>query len=160
MKRIVLILLAACGSHQLVSQPTKDEAKLTIPTQNDPATVDIGAWNLEWFGHPARGPSDEVLQRDNAAAVLTALDLDIVGVGSLRRLPLRAERRRSERARGHPERREQPLARRVEQLEPRVPGQSGDRRRHLRRRDGPAEGAGHVRRVVRQRLSALRALPT
>jgi len=51
-----------------------------IASQNDPDTVDVGSWNLAWFGHPWRGPKDDELQVARAAEVIGAIDLDIVGL--------------------------------------------------------------------------------
>lgn len=43
-------------------------------------TLEVGSWNLEWFGAPDRGPSDEELQLENAALVLRTFDLDVIGL--------------------------------------------------------------------------------
>jgi endonuclease/exonuclease/phosphatase family metal-dependent hydrolase len=56
---------------------------LVIPSLDDPDTVEVGSWNLQWFGDPQRGPSDDALQADNAAAVLAGLDLDLVGLSEV-----------------------------------------------------------------------------
>lgn len=43
-------------------------------------TIDVGCWNVEWFGDDERGPGDDVLQGDHVATVLGTMDLDLVGL--------------------------------------------------------------------------------
>lgn len=45
--------------------------------QGADATLDLGTWNIEWFGDAGNGPSDEQLQLDNVAHVISDLDLDL-----------------------------------------------------------------------------------
>jgi PKD repeat protein len=52
----------------------------TVPAQGSSTTLDVGNWNLEWFGDPANGPSDESLQLQNVRDVMAGADLDIWGV--------------------------------------------------------------------------------
>jgi len=40
-------------------------------------TFEIVTWNIEWFGSTSNGPSDEDLQRKNAAAVIKNIDADV-----------------------------------------------------------------------------------
>ncbi len=47
-----------------------------LPGPRD-TSVDLATWNLEWFGHPGRGPRDEDLQRARAQAILGDPDLDL-----------------------------------------------------------------------------------
>lgn len=47
---------------------------------DEPETVDVGVWNLAWFGDEEHGPSDEQLQQHNVATVLAALRFDILGL--------------------------------------------------------------------------------
>jgi len=56
------------------------ENGLTIPNQNRRTTVELGSWNVEWFGSTANGPSDEALQQKNVKAVLKGLNFDVVGL--------------------------------------------------------------------------------
>lgn len=45
------------------------------------ATLDIAAWNIEWFGDSGtNSPADDQIQKDSVKAVLLALDADIIGV--------------------------------------------------------------------------------
>jgi endonuclease/exonuclease/phosphatase family metal-dependent hydrolase len=49
-------------------------------SRDEPETLEIGSWNLEWLGAPDRGPTDEELQVENAALVLRTTDLDVIGL--------------------------------------------------------------------------------
>ncbi|MDW7693362.1 lamin tail domain-containing protein [Flammeovirgaceae bacterium SG7u.111] len=40
-------------------------------------TLDIVTWNIEWFGSTGNGPSPESTQKENAKAVILALDADL-----------------------------------------------------------------------------------
>lgn len=51
-----------------------------IPSQDRPETVDVGSWNVEWFGDAEEGPADEAKQQANVARVLRETDLDLVGL--------------------------------------------------------------------------------
>jgi DNA/RNA endonuclease YhcR with UshA esterase domain len=76
------------GTYQIKPRSRADipDSKLVtyINTVNDATsknqTLDIGTWNLEWFGDASNGPTDNNLQAQNAAKVLAELDLDLVGV--------------------------------------------------------------------------------
>jgi endonuclease/exonuclease/phosphatase family metal-dependent hydrolase len=84
MKRALLILLAACGTGEAVvtgEEPTSDEQQgLAVPTEDRPDSVDVGSWNIEWYGDPLNGPSPEWRQQTNVERVLPQLDLDLLGV--------------------------------------------------------------------------------
>lgn len=49
----------------------------TMPAQGADTTLDFGTWNVEWFGDESNGPSDEQLQLENVAHVITDLDMDL-----------------------------------------------------------------------------------
>lgn len=49
----------------------------TFPAQGSATTLDIGAWNVEWFGDPANGPTDEAAQQRNARDLILGTDCDI-----------------------------------------------------------------------------------
>ena len=61
--------LAASGAH-----------RATVPAQGTATTLDIGTWNLEWFGDAANGPTNEALQQSNVRDVLAGADVDIWGL--------------------------------------------------------------------------------
>jgi hypothetical protein len=43
-------------------------------------TLDVGCWNMEWFGHPdpRLGPVNNILQKNNVATVMNTLKLDVL----------------------------------------------------------------------------------
>ncbi len=45
--------------------------------------LDVGAWNIEWLGHPTEGPSNNTLQVNNAVTVLNTLKLDVINVNEI-----------------------------------------------------------------------------
>ena len=51
-----------------------------IPPRGSDQTLDIGSWNLEWFGAPNMAPTDDILQRENARDVIDGARLDIWGL--------------------------------------------------------------------------------
>lgn len=55
-------------------------SRTVIPAQGNAATLDVGNWNLEWFGDPNNGPTDDALQLSNVKDVISGSDLDIWGL--------------------------------------------------------------------------------
>ncbi|MGB3005469.1 MAG: T9SS type A sorting domain-containing protein [Chitinophagaceae bacterium] len=51
-----------------------------INGQSSSGTLDVVSWNLEWFGSPSNGPSDDNLQEANAKKILRFLDADLYGM--------------------------------------------------------------------------------
>lgn len=45
--------------------------------------LNIVNWNIEWFGSPSNGPSDDQLQQDNAKKVIDYLGADAYGVAEI-----------------------------------------------------------------------------
>jgi endonuclease/exonuclease/phosphatase family metal-dependent hydrolase len=52
---------------------------VAIPAKGGATTLDIGSWNIEWFGDPANGPTDDALQLQNVRDVVAGTDFDIWG---------------------------------------------------------------------------------
>ncbi len=87
---LMLVLLAACGPGEAMvlddgtgEVPAAKEVPLAAPnplSEDRRDTVDVGSWNVEWYGDPSNGPGDEAVQQANAAKVLGALQLDLVGL--------------------------------------------------------------------------------
>lgn len=50
---------------------------VSVPAKGTPQTLDIGEWNIEWFGHTGFGPTDEDLQLENVRDVIQGTDLDV-----------------------------------------------------------------------------------
>lgn len=81
---LLLSLATACGGDPsaLVSEVplAEREDAITIPSRGFASTLDVGCWNLEYFGAPNQGPSDDTLQLQNARDVILGADLDLWGV--------------------------------------------------------------------------------
>lgn len=54
--------------------------------QDDDNTLRVVTWNLEWFGSTGSGPSNESIQRINAARVINELKPDVIGLQEVRDL--------------------------------------------------------------------------
>ena len=79
---LVALSLAACEQPAAVTArhaPAGPHATV-IPAQGTAATLDVGNWNLEWFGDPTNGPTDDALQLANVKDVITGSDLDVWGL--------------------------------------------------------------------------------
>ena len=57
--------------------------RVVVPPKGTPASLDIAAWNIEWFGDTGNGPTDENLQRDNVADVILGTDFDVWGLAEV-----------------------------------------------------------------------------
>ncbi len=53
---------------------------IAISSIDQPNTVDVGVWNLQWYGDFEYGPGDDEAQQANVKAILGALEFDIVGL--------------------------------------------------------------------------------
>jgi endonuclease/exonuclease/phosphatase family metal-dependent hydrolase len=74
-------VVAACGKAPVgVGVIPADTLAVRIPRQGTATTLDVGTWNVEWFGDAGNGPTDEVLQFSTVASAITAMDLDIIGL--------------------------------------------------------------------------------
>src|SRR6266542_1345182 len=67
-----LFTLAACQSITDVASPSSHGLSprfATIPPQGTATSLDIGNWNIEWFGDPSNGPANDALQESNVKDV-------------------------------------------------------------------------------------------
>ena len=53
---------------------------VTVPAQGTASTLDFATWNIEWFGDPSFGPTNETLQQSNVRDVIAGADEDIWGL--------------------------------------------------------------------------------
>lgn len=76
------LVLCACGPPAAAGadDPAQASQGERAGSYDRPDTVDVGSWNVEWFGEPERGPQDERAQLANVAEVLGTVDLDLVGL--------------------------------------------------------------------------------
>lgn len=61
-------------------QPVPDPPAIQIPARGTSATLDVGTWNLLFFGAPNQGPADEPLQMARVRDVILGTDFDVWGV--------------------------------------------------------------------------------
>jgi endonuclease/exonuclease/phosphatase family metal-dependent hydrolase len=79
---VLSLSLAGCEQPAAVAPRHAPQAfsPTVIPSQGTAATLDVGNWNLEWFGDPANGPTDDALQLQNVKDVISGSDLDVWGL--------------------------------------------------------------------------------
>jgi endonuclease/exonuclease/phosphatase family metal-dependent hydrolase len=53
---------------------------VSIPARGSATTLDIGSWNIEFFGDPSNGPTNEALQLSNVRDVIGGTDFDLWGL--------------------------------------------------------------------------------
>ncbi|NBC15959.1 MAG: T9SS type A sorting domain-containing protein [Bacteroidetes bacterium] len=69
-----VLLIALCGFLVLPA------AAQTIDVKGSDASLDVAAWNIEWFGSASNGPSDDAQQLANVRAVIEQADIDLWAV--------------------------------------------------------------------------------
>nr|AYM52934.1 endonuclease/exonuclease/phosphatase family protein [Jahnella sp. MSr9139] len=80
------LVLAACVAplEEAADDPAEAIAEVSqavvIPPRGGATTLDIGEWNIEWFGSSGLGPADDALQLQNARDVISGADLDLWAV--------------------------------------------------------------------------------
>lgn len=79
---LALLPVAGCGGPDTPSDPRPgdDAPPIEIPARGTAATFDVGTWNLDWFGDPGNGPSDEERQLRNIRDVMAGAELDLWAV--------------------------------------------------------------------------------
>ncbi len=80
-----ITLFASCAEVGEIAAPDAGVASgpqllATVPAKGTSASLDFGTWNIEWFGDPANGPTDDALQQTNVRDVIVGADLDIWGL--------------------------------------------------------------------------------
>lgn len=79
----LLLLLAACGPGSPIEpepEPDTLPEPIEIPEQGTDSTLDVGTWNLLYFGSDNAGPDDEDLQMARIRDVIKGTDADLWGV--------------------------------------------------------------------------------
>jgi endonuclease/exonuclease/phosphatase family metal-dependent hydrolase len=81
---LAVLLLTACGPDSLAEagedQLDTTTSELRLRSQDRPDTLDVVSWNVEWFGSPDEGPTDEKAQQGHVRDVLKQLNVDLVGL--------------------------------------------------------------------------------
>ena len=82
-----LLFVLGCGAEDAAQAQRdsvgREELAITVPAKGSASTLDIGSWNLEWFGDSGNGPNNEALQLSNARDVIAGADLDIWGFAEI-----------------------------------------------------------------------------
>lgn len=69
-------VVGGCGGGGSPADPRPDRPA-EVPARGDAATFDVATWNVEWFGDPGNGPSDEARQQRNVRDVVAGAALDL-----------------------------------------------------------------------------------
>jgi endonuclease/exonuclease/phosphatase family metal-dependent hydrolase len=72
--------LDPAGKADAVSAADGGVTSEPVASIDQPDTVDVGVWNLEWYGDLTHGPVDEETQQDNVRTILSTLQFDLVGL--------------------------------------------------------------------------------
>ncbi len=65
---------------RFIADLTVTGAGITDANFQDANLLDVVAWNLEWFGHPTLGPTDNVLQATNITTIMNTMNADLYQV--------------------------------------------------------------------------------
>ena len=73
------LLATGCSAAADVAIPAVGPGVLAavVPSQGATGTLDVANWNVEWFGSPSFGPTDDALQLANVRDVIRGADLDV-----------------------------------------------------------------------------------
>lgn len=74
---VTAVALAAIGAAPTATAATP------IPSQGSSTQLDVGNWNVEWFGSPDFGPTDEPRQQQNVRDVMAGADMDVWGLSEV-----------------------------------------------------------------------------
>lgn len=77
---ISILSLGWIGCVDPADEEEQIDSEVAVPPRGAADTLDVGEWNIEWFGSTGNGPTNEALQLANARDVLGGADLDIWGL--------------------------------------------------------------------------------
>jgi endonuclease/exonuclease/phosphatase family metal-dependent hydrolase len=79
---LLSLALAACEAPTAIAPRAVPQApaRVVVPAQGSASTLDVGSWNVEWFGDASNGPSNDALQLSNVKDVIAGADLDVWGL--------------------------------------------------------------------------------
>ncbi|EFC82505.1 lamin tail domain-containing protein [Parafrankia sp. EUN1f] len=84
LRALVGTLAAAATMATLTMLTTAPAANAaTIPSQGSSTLLDVGNWNVEWFGATGYGPTNEALQQQNVRDVMAGADMDVWGLSEV-----------------------------------------------------------------------------
>ncbi|QKW04990.1 lamin tail domain-containing protein [Streptomyces sp. NA04227] len=82
LRALIGVLVAAVTLAMLTTAPAANAAA-SVPSQGSPTQLDVGNWNVEWFGAPDFGPTNETLQQQNVRDVMAGADMDVWGLSEV-----------------------------------------------------------------------------
>src|SRR5262245_15146666 len=74
------VVLSSCAPPDEEADIEVREGAVTVPSQGSATALDVGSWNLEWFGDANNGPSNEPLQLSNVRDVIAGTNMDVWGL--------------------------------------------------------------------------------
>ncbi|MFE9204877.1 lamin tail domain-containing protein [Micromonospora sp. NPDC007230] len=77
------VALAAAVTLVTLAATPAANAAASVPSQGSPTQLDVGNWNVEWFGAPDFGPTNEALQQQNVRDVMAGADMDVWGLSEV-----------------------------------------------------------------------------
>ncbi|MEV0269835.1 lamin tail domain-containing protein [Hamadaea sp. NPDC050747] len=77
------VALAAAMTLAALATISAAPAAAAVPSQGSSTQLDVGNWNVEWFGSPDFGPTDEALQQQNVRTVMAGADMDVWGLSEV-----------------------------------------------------------------------------
>ncbi|TYC19203.1 MULTISPECIES: lamin tail domain-containing protein [unclassified Micromonospora] len=77
------VALAAAATLVTLTTTPAANAAASVPSQGSPTQLDVGNWNVEWFGAPDFGPTNEALQQQNVRDVMAGADMDVWGLSEV-----------------------------------------------------------------------------
>lgn len=75
---LVLLVGTACAGPTTAG--TADTLAARVPPVGSASTLDIGTWNIEWFGDTGNGPADEARQLATVRSLIKGMGLDLLGI--------------------------------------------------------------------------------
>ncbi|WP_324786600.1 lamin tail domain-containing protein [Streptomyces sp. H51] len=83
LRALICALVSAVALASAGAVPAVGAATTPIPSQGSSTQLDVGNWNVEWFGSPDFGPTDEALQQENVRDVMSGADMDVWGLSEV-----------------------------------------------------------------------------
>lgn len=83
---VLALAVGACRNvpdhaiHRVDAASDADGAAVHVPSQGTASSLDVASWNLEWFGDPRYGPTDEPVQLSRVRDVIAGTDFDLWGL--------------------------------------------------------------------------------
>ncbi len=82
---LLLLTMVSCVAEDYAPEEDFGDPafKVAIPARGADDTLDVGSWNIEFFGSTTNGPTNEPLQLQNARDVIAGTDFDVWGVAEI-----------------------------------------------------------------------------